>query len=117
MKLPDSPVYSNDYTVCTEKEIVRIEKKGIALSSCRFIDFAECARNFSLKNDSSGKCIGERDITALLFVFYTSPRPTVLRFSPKRKFLPLFAKRKAALRFQELQKQIVACGYKTYDMS
>ena len=115
--MEQSPVCFDNYAICPDSNIVRIDEKGITLSADRFISFAECARNFRLEKGGGKTCVGERDVTDLSFAFYTAPHPTVIKFFPKGK-LPLpFAKTKTTSRFLLLQKQIEKYGYSTYDMS
>ena len=106
-----------DYDACTENEIMGISKEGISLKSFRFINFKECAYNFKQTEGGSGKCVGEREITDLSFTFYTSPKPIMIKFIEKNKYLELISKENTISRFHKLQKQIVQYGYSTRDMS
>ncbi len=106
-----------DYDVCTEHEIMDISKEGILLRSFRFINFRECAYNFKQTCGGLGKCIGEREITDLSFTFYTSPKPIMIKFVEKSRFIEFVAKENTISRFHKLQKEIEQYGYSTWDMS
>ena len=106
-----------DYEACTENEITGISKAGISLKSFGFINFKECAYNFKQTEGGSGKCVGEREITDLSFTFYTSPKPIMIKFIEKNKFIEFIAKENTISRFNKLQKQIIKFGYTTRDIS
>lgn len=111
------PITFEDYDACTENEIIGICKDGISLKSFSFINFKECAYNFKQTEGDSGNCIGEREITDLSFTFYTSPKPIMIKFIEKNKFIELISKENALSRFHKLQKQILEYGYSTRDMA
>ena len=120
MLYEDAPIKSitfKDYDAFTENEILGISKTGIALRSFGFINFKECAYNFKQTEGGSGKCVGERDITDFSFTFYTSPKPIMIKFVEKNKFIEFIAKENTKSRFNKLQKQILQYGYRTRDMS
>lgn len=112
-----NPITFDDYYACTENEIINISKDGISLKSFGFINFKECAYNFKQTKGGVGKCIGERIITDLSFTFYTSPKPIMIKFIEKNKFIEFIANKNTIARFNKLQKQILKYGYSTRDMS
>ena len=112
-----SPITFEDYDACTENEIAGISKAGISLKSFGFINFKECAYNFKQTEGGSGKCVGERKITDFSFTFYTSPKPIMIKFVERNKFIEFIAKENTISRFNKLQKQIFQYGYSTRDMS
>ena len=105
-----------DYDCFSENDIMGISKEGISLNPFRFVNFKECAYNFKQIGGGSGKCVGERKITDLSFVFYTSPKPVMIKFIEKNKFIEFITKENTISRFHKLQKQIVKYGYTTRDM-
>lgn len=111
------PITFEDYDACTENEIMGISEAGISLKSFRFINFKECAYNFAQTEGGSGNCVGEREITDLSFTFYTSPKPIMIKFIEKSKFIEFFSRMNTISRFQKLQKKIVEYGYSTMDIS
>ncbi len=74
------------YITITENDVLEITLEGIKYTG-GFIDFLECAANFKEAHGSSGKCVGERDITGSnpSFGFYTAPLTTHIFFIPKGK--------------------------------
>ena len=79
--------------------------------------FADCVKNYALYNDTKGlPIIGERDITDLSFMFYSSPRIVMIRFLKKPWLVELFST-SVYQRFHNLQKQINSFGYITRDLS
>lgn len=112
-----NPITFEDYDACTENEIMGINKEGISLQPFRFINFKECAYNFKQTEGGSGKCVGEHEITDLSFTFYTSPKPIMIKFIEKSKFIESISKKNTIYRFHKLQKQILEYGYCTRDMS
>jgi len=112
-----NPITFEDYDACTENEIVGISKEGISLRTFGFINFNECAYNFKQTEGGSGKCIGEREIADLSFTFYTSPKPIMIKFIERNKFIEFFAKENTRSRFHKLQKQILKYGYSIWDLS
>ncbi len=112
-----SEITFEDYNAYTEKSVVSISDKGIDLGELGFIGFQECADNFNKTHGCSIKCVGERDILDHSFTFYTSTKPTMIKFISKNKFLEFFTKENTDYRFYKLQKQIVQYGYSTYDMT
>lgn len=100
-------------------DVLDVTEEGIILESAKdkiFIDFDDCVKNFySEKGAEFGKCVATRDITTLSFVFYTSPKTTVIF---KKNFLQdLLAKKSAVSKFYDLQKEIAKVGYTSYDLS
>ena len=106
-----------DYDCYTENEILNINEHGISLKNFVFINFKECAYIFNQVEGGSKKCIGEREISDLSFTFYTSPKPIMIKFIPKNKFVEHFSKNNTISRFYEVQHQIIKYGYTTQDMS
>ncbi len=111
------PITFEDYSCCSEDEIAGISKEGISLISFGFINFKECAYNFKQTEGGSGTCVGEREITDLSFTFYTSPKPIMIKFIEKNKFIEFIAKENTVSRFHKLQKQMIKFGYTTRDIS
>lgn len=99
------------------EDISGVSENGISFADGRFIDFRECAYRYYKKNGGGGKCVGERNVTELSFIFYTAPLPTQVFFpavNPKRR---LFRLSSAYKRFYKLQNEICAYGYTTFDGS
>lgn len=97
------------------EDISGVSENGISLADGRFINFRECAYRYYKKNGGGGKCVGERNVTELSFIFYTAPLPTQVFFpavNPKRR---LFRLSSAYKRFYKLQNEICAYGYTTFD--
>ena len=96
--------------------IVNIDTHGIKFRDFHWLTYEECAFNFKRKYpNSSGKCIGERDITANppyieLYTFYAHDK---ILFNKKG----LFSKSKNIDDFHYLQKLIQEFGYTTLDLS
>ncbi len=106
-----------EYEVCTENEIEGISNAGISLKSFGFINFKECAYNYKQTKGGSGKCVGESEIAELSFTFYTSPKPIMIKFVARNKFIEFIAKETTTSRFNKLKNQILKYGYSTRDMS
>ena len=79
--------------------------------------YSECACNYKIAKGGSGNCIGDRDITNLSFVFYTSPKPVTIRFADKNNLIGWISKNNARHRYIKLQKQLADYGYSTFDRS
>ena len=110
----------DDYDCITDKEIVLMDKNGIHFLNGAingYIDFNECAVNYYEINGGSRKCVGERDLTALCFDFYTSPKCISIVFLSKNRQYELFSKNSAIKRFQRFQKKLNQYGFTTRDMS
>lgn len=89
-------------------------KSGILFENKKetiFIDFQECAQNSPVGHN----CIGERDITKRLFVFFTRHGKTgiVVGRLPNWKIFAAYNIRA----FDEVQNAIKSSGYSTYDLS
>lgn len=83
------------------------------------VNFADCAREFSVLHPRATRCVGERDITKYRFTLYTPGVKTVIRcerFWRFRRQRRLLTGSRSA-RFQRLQKLIRALGYSTFDLS
>ncbi len=105
------------YNVFSEKDVAEITDQGITLSNEKTISFADCVKNYALYNDTKGlPIIGERDITDLSFMFYSSPRIVMIKFLKKPWLVELFST-SVYQRFHNLQKQINSFGYITRDLS
>ena len=110
--------YFGDYDMYWEHQLQSVSKEGILLKDGRLISFSECIQNFDREyGKTDSKCVGERDITQSTFTFYTSPKPVVLMFQKKGWLIERLKKNNTRQRFHNLQKQLLAYGYKTYDMS
>ena len=103
--------------MCTDRDITGVSRGGISLNAYRFINFAECAYNFARLKGASGNYVGERSEGELSFTFFTSPVPTVIRFTEKDTFTPFVPKVSTVSRFRKLQRRIERYGYQTRDMS
>jgi len=96
--------------------IVNIDTHGIKFRDFHWLTYEECAFNFKRKYpNSSGKCIGERDITVNppyieLYTFYAHDK---ILFNKKG----LFSKSRNIDDFHYLQKLIQEFGYTTLDLS
>lgn len=93
----------------TDKTIIRMDNTAIYLKSGLKINFDECNRKWNSLKSSSGKCIGERDITAAApyFVFYSENKLIRLEIHG------IFRRRK----FNAIRQHIEKSGYSTYDLS
>lgn len=85
------------------------------------VDFDICAENFKKEHkNSSGNCIGERNINEYSFVFYTSGIKIKIVFQ-KKHVRSLFRYHLLSglkvSRFHSLQNLINSTGYSTYDLS
>ncbi len=111
--------YFADYDMFTEREICDITPKGILLKNHILIEFEVCIKNYKEVNglEKDTLCVGERNITDLSFMFYTSPKPVIIIFIKRNKISELFSKNNTYQRFHDLQKKIIQCGYRTFDMS
>ncbi len=109
----------DDYDAYREDSIAGISPQGIALKDMSFISFRECADNFARVHEGSGKCVGKREVSGSnpSFWFYTAPKTKHISFLPKNKCEQIFMKKNAMRRFRNLQKQIEAYGFTTYDNS
>ena len=112
----------SDYISITDKDIVSVDNHGITYKSSKgntLIDFKECAYNYEKLNGGSGKCVGERDITGSnpSFVFYTAPLTTHIFFLSESKAKELISKNNTQQRFHNLQNQIIAAGFTSFDLS
>ena len=114
----DKDKYFSDYEAFTDNEMLEVTSHGIALKNGMYINFAECAEVWAKVNSlKKSKCVGERDATDYSFTFYTLPKPIMIEFIPKGKLSEFFSKKKTYDRFRDLQKKIIECGYRTYDMT
>ena len=110
--------YFSDYEAYTENEIADITSKGISLRNGMFIDFSACAEKFKAVNpQSSGKCVGELEVTDLSFTFYADPKPIMIKFLPRNKLIEFISPNDTRRRFHSLQFKINDFGYTTYDLT
>ncbi len=97
--------------------LVYRDKEGILHS----VDFAVCAANFKAQHQSSsGNGIGERNMEAGYFVFYTSGIKTKVIFQKayvSKLFRHHLLRGSKAARFMSLQTWIAKTKYTTYDIS
>lgn len=115
-RLPNE--YFSDYEAYREDEIAEITSKGISLKNGVFIDFSVCAENFKEANpQSSGKCVGEREISDWSFTFYANPKPIMIKFLPRNKLIEFFSPNNTLKRFHSLQNKVRDYGYTTYDLT
>ncbi|MCL2140576.1 MAG: hypothetical protein FWH42_02695 [Dehalococcoidia bacterium] len=115
-----SKIDFSDYISITDSDIVSVDNQGITYKNIKgsfFISFAECACNYERINGGSGKCVGERDITGSnpSFAFFTAPITTHVFFLGEGKAKT--SKRHFQQRFHNLQNQIIAAGFTTFDLS
>ena len=104
----------NDYITYTEKDIAEVNKNGITMKDGYIIDFSKCADEFEkMHPGSSKKCVAER--SAPVFIFYTSPKPTMVKFLQRNRLIRLIFPTSTWKRCYALQKQINHFGYRTYD--
>lgn len=111
------PITFEDYDACTENEIMGITEYGISLKSFHFINFKECAYNFQQTEGGTENCVGEKETSDLSYTFYTSPKPIMIKFIEKSKFIELVSKENTISRFNNLQNKIVQYGYTTKETS
>lgn len=112
-------VYFENPNIITEEDVISIDKKGIKYTR-GYIDFSECAANFSrLHEHKTTVCVADRDSsgTNKCFDFYTTGNVTRLLFT--RKFRPIkwLFKPNADARFLAFQKKLTALGWSTYDLT
>ncbi|MBQ8567854.1 MAG: hypothetical protein IJ446_01410 [Oscillospiraceae bacterium] len=93
----------------TDKTIIKKDNTAIYLKNGLKINFYECNSKWNDLKNSSGKCIGERNITAAVpyFVFYSDNKLIRLEVHG------LFRRRK----FNAIRQHIEKSGYSTYDLS
>ena len=99
--------YFSDYDAYSEDSVVNILSDGIQFSDDRSILFDECAQNgrqYS-ENEPDTNCIGEKDTDDGSFMFYCSPRPVMIKYSPR-----IFSK-SVQQRMNDLEKHIKEYGY------
>ena len=115
-----SEIDFSDYISITDTDLVSVDNQGITYKTIKgntFISFAECACNYERLNGGSGKCVGERDVTGSnpSFAFFTAPLTTHIFFLDEGKAKML--KGHFLQRFHNLQNQIIAAGFTTFDLS
>lgn len=94
--------------------IVAIDEHGIKFDSLHWLTYKECVSNFNRQYpNSSGNCIGERDITAEppYIELYSTYAHTKILFAKKGFF------NKNVEDFHNLQRLINKFGYETLDLS
>lgn len=99
-------------------KVIAVTKEGITLESARkkiYIDFNDCAKNFSSEKGKDCKCVATRDITTVSFTFYTQPKTKVVFKSSF--FKKLIAGKSSTDKFSDMQKAIAEVGYTRYDIS
>lgn len=113
------PISFEDPIVISENSIISIDKKGIKHSN-GYIDFNECASNFTLINSTDiTNCVADRDITGSnpSLDFYTTGRVTQLFFISKSKTDDLLSKSNTLQRFYVFNERIYLLGWTTRDIS
>lgn len=83
------------------------------------ISLEACANHYlKMRENASGRCVGERNILSHAFVFYSEEKAIKLIFE-KRFVFPgkRFLWGTRSMRFHRLQKWITDHGYATYDLS
>ncbi len=113
----DASISFADYQTYPEAAIVGVSPAGIVLNDFTYINFAECADVFQQIRGGSGRCVGERDVTRLSYIFYTAGHPTEILFLQKNWLAEHFAKENTLSRFHKLQTQMADHGYTTRDLS
>lgn len=100
-----------------ESSIVYSDKRG----KMHEINLDSCALNYSRENtNSSGKCVGERNIDEMYVLFYTSGVKTKIVF--KKRFVGGFFREYLLMgsretRFQDLTNFLESLSYSTLDLS
>lgn len=105
----------DDYNAYLESVIQEVTQKGILLTTGQFIDYAQCAENFSGLYGGTGNCVGERNAQELTVIFYTAPLTTHITFSEDCWLREFFRRENALQRFHKLCRQINEAGYQTKD--
>lgn len=110
-KAPDNGI------VCDE--ILDIDSSGLTIKCNNtdiFISFDECVKNYADENSlENSRCVATRDITNLVFTFYTQPKIRVV--FKKHFFKDLISGKSAVSKFLELQKAVGKYGYTGCDLS
>lgn len=106
----------NDRIFVADRDIIAIDKDGIHLCN-GYIDLHQCAANYHAEHGGSGRCVGEREITAMYFDFYTAPKKYRVTFLARNKWFETFSRNSAAKRFRRLQEQLLGFGFTTRDLS
>ena len=107
-------MYKEDIETTVWYDIISMGSKGILVGNKEkrfYIEFEKCVQN-SLNR---GRCVGERDITKKMFIFYTVPRSKVIL--KKHFWSRLIGEKTATAQFLELQEMIINAGYTSYDLS
>lgn len=109
--------YFSDYVCVCEKDVSKIDGKGILLANGTPLSFQECADTFAeITQKQKANCIGERDKKELCFMLYTPGHPTMIRFAQKPWLTALFSK-PVQQRFCKFQKTIEDKGFSTAEVS
>lgn len=109
--------YFSDYVCVCEKDVSKIDGKGILLANGMRLLFQECADTFAeITQKQKTNCMGERDKTELCFMLYTPVHPTMIRFTKKPWFTALFSK-PVRQRFYRFQQAIEDKGFSTAEVS
>ena len=103
----------------SEDDVASTDRHGITLKNGYVIEFDECVRTWSevYGMPENMKCVGDRDITEMTFMFFTLPRPVIIRFRKESRIREFFSKLGAEKRFHEFRRKIVELGYTTFDLT
>lgn len=115
------PETSEEESVVVEySQVMSVDKSGIKISTENrelFVDFKQCTQKFSQANNrESSTCVASRDVTMLMFSFYSSPEVSIY-FNVKKRFGIFSTKGKQLQKFERFRKMIEELGYTTYDLS
>lgn len=103
-----------EHSYYTDKDISCVTEKGIILKNGETVEFEACVRNFvEAHGDIHKNCVGER--ISPVFIFYTSPKPTVINFRRNCRLCEFFSP--AINRSFSFQMKINEVGFRTLDMS
>ena len=118
---------NDGYTVIafSNSDLIEITKAGIKyrsfLSSYEiYIDFNECAKNYFAEiKKGTGKCVGERSITAEqpFIEFSTLPVKTRMIFGNTKKGLLKNFRDDSKKQFHNVCQKIINAGFSTFDLS
>lgn len=100
-----------DHTKIKDEEVI-IKNKGTIF----YISLSDCAKNFSVERSTKKiKCVADRDVSSLSYIFYTKPKTKVI--FKKHHVKDLFFFKSASRKFFDLQTEIIKAGYMSYDLS
>ena len=103
----------------SEDDVASADRQGITLKNGYVIKFDECVRTWSevYGMPENMRCVGDRDITEMTFMFFTLPRPVIIRFRKESRIREFFSRHGAEKRFHEFQLKITELGCATFDVT